>query len=95
MRLLVAGDQFGFLAKEGRSISGMSYLFSNEDGTMNKFMIQEGDDMVFPLYTVTDGKDIYGLCDGENMNGIYSAMNLEMPDSIKEYPSVIVRYSLK
>lgn len=95
VRLLVTDNKFGFLAKEGRSVSTMSYLFSNEDGTMHKFMIKDGDDMVFPLYTVTDGKDIYGLCDGENIDGIYSAMNLEMPDSIKEYPSVIVRYSLK
>lgn len=95
IRFLVTDKKFGFLAKEGRSVSTMSYLFSNEDGTMDKFMIQDGDDMVFPLYTVTDGKDIYGLCDGENMSGIYSAMNLEMADSIKEYPSVLVRYSLK
>lgn len=95
MRLLSTENKVGFLAKEGRSVSTMSYLFSNEDGTMEKFMIKDGEEDVFPLITVSDGKWIYGRCDGENMNGIFSSMNLEMPDSLKEYPNVIVRYSLK
>ena len=95
IRILVTDKKFGFLAKEGRSVSGMSYLFSNEDGTMEKFMIQDGEDEVFPLTTVSDGKWIYGLCDGENMNGIFSSMKLEMPNSMKEYQNFIVRYSLK
>ena len=76
IRLLVTDNTFGFLAKEGRSVSTMSYLFSNEDGTMEKFMIQDGEKDVFPLLTVSDGKWIYGLCDGENMDGIFSSMKL-------------------
>lgn len=95
LRLLYVNGNICFLAKEGNSINDLSYLISTENGSMNKFMIRDGENKSFPITTCTDGSSIYGLCDEEDLHGYYASVGLNFPDSLNSYQNVILQYKLK
>lgn len=95
LRCMFVRDRMCFLAKEGNNLDGLSYMVSNKDGGVDRFMARENGAKTLPIVTCTDGQMIYGLCEETDLGDYYTSMNLALPDSLATYPSVILSYGLK